>query len=102
MNGFLQEFPADVKGCSSAIVDAAVEIYARMKTDLLPTPAKSHYVFNLRDLSKCVQGIWSDHPFFKDVSTIFNVLYLLYTCIVNNYKIYVSGKDDWFMYVFID
>lgn len=36
--------------------DCSVEIYGRMSTDLLPTPAKSHYVFNLRDLSKCVQG----------------------------------------------
>ena len=36
-------------GCS-------VEIYGRMSTDLLPTPAKSHYIFNLRDLSKCIQG----------------------------------------------
>ena len=34
----------------------SVEIYVRMSTDLLPTPAKSHYVFNLRDLSKCIQG----------------------------------------------
>ena len=38
-------------------MDAAVEIYGRMSTELLPTPAKSHYVFNLRDLSKCIQGI---------------------------------------------
>jgi len=45
-----------VKQAADNIVDAAVEIYQRMSVDLLPTPAKSHYVFNLRDLSKCVQG----------------------------------------------
>ena len=46
-----------MRKCTDAIVGAAVEIYSRMSTDLLPTPAKSHYVFNLRDLSKCVQGM---------------------------------------------
>lgn len=45
-----------MKNCSTQIVNAAVEIYNRLSLDLLPTPAKSHYVFNLRDLSKCVQG----------------------------------------------
>ena len=41
-------------------MEASVEIYNRMSVDLLPTPAKSHYVFNLRDLSKCVQGsVWN-------------------------------------------
>lgn len=40
----------------SLFLDFSVEIYIRMSTDLLPTPAKSHYIFNLRDLSKCVQG----------------------------------------------
>lgn len=56
LNGFLSEFSQAVKDCADQIVNAAVEIYDRMSVDLLPTPAKSHYVFNLRDLSKCVQG----------------------------------------------
>uniref|UniRef100_A0A803SX01 Dynein axonemal heavy chain 6 n=1 Tax=Anolis carolinensis TaxID=28377 RepID=A0A803SX01_ANOCA len=56
LKGFLMEFSQAVKQTAKSIVDAAVEIYQRMSIDLLPTPAKSHYVFNLRDLSKCVQG----------------------------------------------
>lgn len=56
LNGFLNDFLPPVKQTASNIVEAAVEIYNRMSVDLLPTPAKSHYVFNLRDLSKCVQG----------------------------------------------
>ncbi|KAG2466381.1 DYH6 protein, partial [Polypterus senegalus] len=56
LGGFLADFPPAVKQTATSIVDASVEIYRRMSTDLLPTPAKSHYVFNLRDLSKCVQG----------------------------------------------
>lgn len=59
LNGFLSEFSQAVKDCAGQIVDAAVEIYNRLSVDLLPTPAKSHYVFNLRDLSKCVQGEYS-------------------------------------------
>ncbi|XP_023277881.1 dynein heavy chain 6, axonemal [Seriola lalandi dorsalis] len=62
LNGFLSEFSQEVKDCAGQIVDAAVEIYNRLSVDLLPTPAKSHYVFNLRDLSKCVQGILQCEP----------------------------------------
>lgn len=56
LNGFFHDFPQAVKQAAEYIVGAAVEIYNRMSAELLPTPAKSHYVFNLRDLSKCVQG----------------------------------------------
>ena len=56
MSGFLYEFPHEVRQCAEPIINASVDIYFRMSTDLLPTPAKSHYVFNLRDLSKCIQG----------------------------------------------
>ena len=55
--GFLAEFTEEVKTLAEPMVDAAVEIYGRMSKDLLPTPAKSHYIFNLRDLSKCIQGV---------------------------------------------
>lgn len=44
------------------MVTATVEIYQRIADDLLPTPEKSHYVFNLRDLSKCIQGIMQADP----------------------------------------
>lgn len=39
------------------IVNAGVEIYGKTINDFLPTPAKCHYTFNLRDLSKVVQGM---------------------------------------------
>ncbi|XP_040273964.1 dynein heavy chain 6, axonemal [Bufo bufo] len=74
LNGFLMDFPPAVKQSATNIVDAAVEIYHRMSIDLLPTPAKSHYVFNLRDLSKCVQGILQCDPgSVRDQSQIFRL-----------------------------
>lgn len=57
LKGFLQDFCNEVRDLGEYLVNAAVEIYDRIATDLLPTPAKSHYVFNLRDLSKCIQGM---------------------------------------------
>lgn len=40
-----------------SIVSASVEVYQRIKADLLPTPSKIHYSFNIRDLSKVFQGV---------------------------------------------
>ena len=34
------------------MVDSSIEVYLRIATELLPTPAKAHYTFNLRDVSK--------------------------------------------------
>lgn len=60
--GFLKPFSADIRGSCEAIVNSAIEIYYRMVTELLPTPAKSHYTFNLRDLSKVIQGMLQAKP----------------------------------------
>uniref|UniRef100_A0A8P4KSK9 AAA+ ATPase domain-containing protein n=1 Tax=Dicentrarchus labrax TaxID=13489 RepID=A0A8P4KSK9_DICLA len=72
LNGFLSEFSQEVKDCASQIVDAAVEIYDRLSVDLLPTPAKSHYVFNLRDLSKCV-GAEKDDRLYEDLTNMVKI-----------------------------
>jgi dynein heavy chain len=39
------------------LVDATIQLHKRLLGELLPTPAKPHYVFNLRDISKVFQGI---------------------------------------------
>ncbi|KAJ3137918.1 Dynein heavy chain 6, axonemal [Physocladia obscura] len=62
VDGFLKPFPAEIKQCCEAIVLSSIEIYRSMCNELLPTPAKSHYTFNLRDLSKVVQGILQVQP----------------------------------------
>ena len=41
----------------STLVQATIKVYSTITTELLPTPTKSHYTFNLRDLSKVFQGM---------------------------------------------
>ncbi|XP_012153033.2 dynein heavy chain at 16F [Megachile rotundata] len=62
INGFLEDFVEAVRQIGDRIVNATVDVYRRIATDLLPTPEKSHYIFNLRDLSKCIQGIMQVDP----------------------------------------
>ena len=49
--------PSDVAGKTPNLVKATLEIYNTIKLQLLPTPSKSHYTYNMRDLSKVWQGV---------------------------------------------
>ncbi|VDO03290.1 unnamed protein product [Rodentolepis nana] len=52
-----QEFTSDFFVMGNAVVEATLQVYKAAISNLLPTPAKSHYVFNLRDFSRVILGI---------------------------------------------
>lgn len=62
LGGFLNAFKAGVQKLRDPIVASTVELYEAISKELLPTPAKSHYTFNLRDISKVFQGILMVKP----------------------------------------
>ena len=55
-------FNDKVKNLEEAAISSTVEIYVKIQEDLRPTPAKFHYLFNLRDVSKVVQGLCMVKP----------------------------------------
>ena len=51
-----------VNGATSAVVESTIEIYNQIRTQLLPTPSKPHYTFNLRDVARVIQGVMRADP----------------------------------------
>jgi len=61
-NSILKGFLTPTKGLeklSYSIVKCTIDIYFKTSKDLLPTPSKSHYTFNLRDIWRVFQGLCS-------------------------------------------
>jgi len=57
MDHFFANVSLRVRSTLAAVVDVTVKLYGIVSQDLRPTPAKSHYTFSLRDLSKVFQGM---------------------------------------------
>eukprot|EP01116_Phalansterium_solitarium_P008654 TRINITY_DN225_c0_g1_i6.p1 TRINITY_DN225_c0_g1~~TRINITY_DN225_c0_g1_i6.p1 ORF type:complete len:4288 (+),score=2116.54 TRINITY_DN225_c0_g1_i6:207-13070(+) len=55
-------FPTNLRPVCDQLVEASIAIYGAVISELLPTPAKSHYLFNVRVLSQVFQGMLSVSP----------------------------------------
>ena len=59
-NAFFATFSKDITGSIDKLLAAQLEVYDQiLNGPLKPTPNKSHYTFNLRDISKIFQGVVS-------------------------------------------
>ena len=92
-----KNFEEEVAALSRPISEATIEIYNTVRRDLLPTPAKSHYTFNLRDLARVFQGLLRADP--RLVEADKNELYGLW--MHENLRVFqdrmVSNEDrEWF------
>ena len=57
MDNFLIPFAEELHSVAKETVHGTIDIYRKILDELRPTPAKSHYQFNLRDVSKVFQGL---------------------------------------------
>ena len=51
------EYDSEIKALSTGIASATLNVYKTVSAEFLATPQKFHYLFNLRDVAKVVQGI---------------------------------------------
>jgi len=50
-------FDQSIASIGTTIAKASIAVYNSLARELLPTPTKSHYLFNTRDLAKVIQGV---------------------------------------------
>ena len=92
---FLDDFDAKFKGFGAPIVAASIDVYRTVMAELLPTPTKSHYVFNLRDLVRIFQGLCRATPECLPEPVVLVRLWVHETQRVFQDRLVSTDDEDW-------
>eukprot|EP01012_Entosiphon_sulcatum_P023110 TRINITY_DN280_c0_g1_i1.p1 TRINITY_DN280_c0_g1~~TRINITY_DN280_c0_g1_i1.p1 ORF type:complete len:2686 (+),score=823.42 TRINITY_DN280_c0_g1_i1:5663-13720(+) len=68
------QYSSEVQEVASKLTQMCIHLWKKMQAKMLPTPAKFHYFFNVRDLSRICQGIMmSPAEVIQDELTLLNL-----------------------------
>ncbi|XP_066581151.1 dynein axonemal heavy chain 2 [Prorops nasuta] len=93
----VSEFHPEVKGLGSEITVCTIDLYNAVVLKLLPTPAKMHYLFNLRDISKVFQGLLRSHKDYHYSKPTFLRLWIHETFRVFCDRLVDERDREWFL-----
>ena len=103
LKGFLATGFADkVKNLEAAAISSTIEIYTTIQVELRPTPAKFHYLFNLRDVSKVVQGLSMVKPVSIGTDDLFMKLWVNEAFRVFYDRLINDADRAWFKQLILD
>ncbi|KAJ1441552.1 dynein heavy chain, N-terminal region 2-domain-containing protein, partial [Ochromonadaceae sp. CCMP2298] len=96
LTGFLSKFEPVLQRMVSGVVAATIEVYQKISQELLPTPAKFHYTFNLRDISKVFQGLLMIRPRKCQETDVFARLWVHESMRIFYDRLINSEDQQWF------
>ncbi|XP_038624757.1 dynein heavy chain 2, axonemal [Tachyglossus aculeatus] len=102
MNQKLQEFEEEMKPIGNVVTEATVEVYNTVVQRFLPTPAKIHYLFNMRDISKVFQGMLRANKDFHDTKSSLTRLWIHECFRVFSDRLVDSGDLETFVAILSD
>ncbi|CAG9862849.1 unnamed protein product [Phyllotreta striolata] len=92
----VSDFDEVAKLVSRELTEATIDLYNAVCGKMLPTPAKLHYLFNLRDISKVFQGLLRSHKDYQNDKASMLRLWLHECYRVFSDRLIDEQDRDWF------